>query len=281
MRRAFRAVILTCICMMLATAGCTDKKPAVTDSLEVDSLADTLATDSVEEMFAEQPVPKAADELFDDFFFTFIKSKKHQLERIDFPLQVTQGKKTTLMQRREWRMDRFFMDQNYYTLIFDNRRQMSLPKDTSINNVVVEKIDLTSNSVRKYHFDRRNGEWRMTQLEKYAQYQQTNASFLHFYQKFATDTLYQMEHLSEEIAYMGPDPENENEDMKGVISPDEWFYMGPGELPSGILYNILYGQEYVQSGQKILLLRGISNGQEMEMEFKRKDGEWMLTGIHL
>ena len=83
------------------------------------------------------------------------------------------------------------------------------------------------------------------------------------------------------IAYMGPDPENENEDMKGVISPDEWFYMGPGELPSGILYNILYGQEYVQSGQKILLLRGISNGQEMEMEFKRKDGEWMLTAIHL
>lgn len=281
MRKAFRAVVLTCICMMLATAGCTDKKPAATDTLQVDSLADTTVIDSMEEMFTEQSIPKAADELFDDFFFTFIKSKKHQLERIDFPLLVMSGQKATRLQRREWRMDRFFMDQNFYTLIFDNRRQMELPKDTSVNSVVVEKIDLVSSSVRKYHFDRRNGEWRMTSLEKYAQYQPTNASFLKFYQQFATDTLYQMDHLSEEIAYRGPDPENENEDMKGAISPDDWFYMGPGELPSGVIYNILYGQEYVQSGKKIFVLRGISNGQEMEMEFERKDGEWMLTGIQL
>ena len=33
---------------------------------------DTVAQDSVEEVIAEAPVPKAADELFDDFFFQFL-----------------------------------------------------------------------------------------------------------------------------------------------------------------------------------------------------------------
>lgn len=34
------------------------------------------------------------------------------------------------------------MNQGYYTLIFDNTRQMNVVKDTSINNVVVEKVYL-------------------------------------------------------------------------------------------------------------------------------------------
>ena len=55
--------------------------------------------------------------------------------------------------------------------------------------------------------------------------------------------------------------------------------MGPGELPRDMIYNIIYGQTYEHSNQKIFLLRGISNGQEMELTFRRKDGEWKLVKI--
>lgn len=55
--------------------------------------------------------------------------------------------------------------------------------------------------------------------------------------------------------------------------------MRPEELPSGLIYNIIYGQKYEHSNQKILLLRGISNGQEMEMTFRREGGEWKLKKL--
>ncbi len=37
-------------------------------------------------------------------------------------------------------MEHFFMRQDYYTLIFDNQKQMKLMKDTTIDHVVVEKV---------------------------------------------------------------------------------------------------------------------------------------------
>ncbi len=37
-------------------------------------------------------------------------------------------------------MEHFFMRQDYYTLIFDNQKQMNLMKDTTIDHVVVEKV---------------------------------------------------------------------------------------------------------------------------------------------
>ena len=100
-----------------------------------------------------------------------------------------------------------------------------------------------------------------------------------FYQAFATDSLYQAEHLNDVISFKGPDPDNDLKDLVGEISADEWEEMGPGELPRDMIYNIIYGQTYEHSNQKIFLLRGISNGQEMELTFRRKDGEWKLVKI--
>ena len=56
--------------------ACTDKKP-VQDSIITDSLGiDTMATDTLDNIIAEEPLPKAADELFDDFIFNFAANKR-------------------------------------------------------------------------------------------------------------------------------------------------------------------------------------------------------------
>lgn len=54
---------------MMWTTGCTDKKPAA-DTLVVDSVPDTAAVDTMDQLISEQQMPKAADELFDDFILT-------------------------------------------------------------------------------------------------------------------------------------------------------------------------------------------------------------------
>jgi len=122
-------VITACI----TTTGCTDKKAPPTDSTTIDSMQkDSTSADTMEALMIEQPMPKAADELFDDFFFNFAANRKLQRKRIHFPLPVyTDGKVIKTIAKNEWKIDNFFMRQDFYTLIFDNIKQMHVVKDTT------------------------------------------------------------------------------------------------------------------------------------------------------
>lgn len=46
-----------------------------------------------------------------------------------------------------------------------------------------------------------------------------------------------------------------------------------------MIYNIIYGQTYTESDHKIFVIRGISNGLEVEMTFERKGGKWLLVEL--
>lgn len=281
MRKSAIIVLMVCMSMMIWTTGCTDKKKAVAaDTTAVtDTIAYTTAVDSLEDLIDDAPISKAVDELFDDFFFNFAGNRKLQMKRIKFPLPVVKDGKTVQMTKSQWQMERFFMPQGFYTLILDNRKQLNLSKDTSINHVVVEKINLQEQHVKKYNFDRKDGVWMLTSIDNSAMVQNNNSSFLKFYQRFATDTAFQIKSLSNPIAFTGPDPDDDFETITGDLLPEQWPDVGPTDLPRDLIYNIIYGQEYKESTQKIFLLRGIANGQELQMTFKAIGGEWKLTGL--
>ena len=266
--------------MLTWTTGCSDKKPVAADSVVVDSLpaVDTAAVDTMDQLISEQQMPKAADELFDDFIFNFAANRKLQMNRIKFPLKVVDGDEVSFIKKGQWKMEHFFMDQGYYTLIFDNMKQMDLVKDTSINNVVVEKVYLDEEKVKKYMFERLGGRWMLTSVQTNAMIQNTNASFLAFYQRFASDPDFQLESLNNPVMFTGPDPDDDFSTMTGEIAPETWSAFAP-ELPSGFIYNIMYGQKYTEGNQKIFVMRGIANGMEMELTFKKIDGEWKLTAL--
>lgn len=280
MKKGVVLVVAVCLLMVMWTTGCTDKKPVAVDTLVVDSFknADTIAVDTMDKLISEQPMPKAADELFDDFIFNFAANRKLQMARIKFPLIVVDGENTTYIKKADWKMEHFFMEQGYYTLIFDNHKQMGVVKDTSINNVVVEKVYLKKERVAKYMFERIRGRWMLTSILNNAMYHNTNASFLAFYQKFATDFDFQIESLNNPVMFTGPDPDDDFSTMTGEIAPETWPAFAP-ELPSGFIYNIMYGQKYVEGDQKIFVMRGIANGMEMELTFRRIDGTWKLMSL--
>ena len=280
MRNGVVLVFVACLCMVLWTTGCSDKKPVAADTLAVDSLqmVDTASVDTLDELISEQPMPKAADELFDDFIFNFAANRKLQLGRIKFPLEVVDGENVAYLKKKQWKMEHFFMDQGYYTLIFDNMKQMNVVKDTSINNVVVEKVYLAKEKVEKYIFKRINGRWMLTSVHTNDMVQNTNASFLAFYQKFASDPSFQIESLNNPVMFTGPDPDDDFSTMTGEIAPETWPAFAP-ELPSDFIYNIMYGQKYTEGNQKLFVMRGIANGMEMQLTFKRMDGKWKLTSL--
>lgn len=267
------SVLLMFSCKGGKTAGNDGEAPCdSTDTTEAEP------ADTMELLIGETAMPKAADELFDDFFFNFAANRKLQLERIKFPLPVIMENRTDTITKGKWKTEHFFMRQGYYTLIFDSRRQMDLGKDTSVNHVVVEKINFDIKTVRQFVFDRVNGLWMMRAINVMPIYKNHNASFLKFYERFATDSTFQTESLGETVQFVGPDPDDDFEQMEGVLTPDTWPAFAP-EMPGKMIYNINYGPVGEGSNYKIFVIRGIANGLEMEMTFRRRSGKWLLTKL--
>lgn len=282
MRKGVVFVVALAVMTMLIGTGCTDKKEAKSDTLAVNTdTIDTTSVDSLEEIIAETPMPKAADELFDDFFFNFASNKQLQRNRIVFPLTVKTGEESHQVQRQEWKMEKFFRSQGYFTLIFDNTKQMKLVKDTSINKVTVEKIRLGNGTVEQFQFERKNGQWVLAEIDNISYANTGNASFLTFLDKFLSDESSQQQSIENPLPYYGPDPqgEEENKCVNTEIAASEWRDFLP-ELPTEVLYNIDYGQTNASSNQKILMFKGIANGLETQLVFKKNGNDWRLVKLN-
>ncbi len=266
----------------LAMAGlmfsCTGNKTGQADETATDSVADTsevAETDTLELLITETPMPRAADAMFDDFIFNFAANKRLQKERIIFPLRQTEAGQTTTIEKNHWQMEHFFMRQGYYTLLFNNEQQMALMKDTAVSEAIVEKIQLKKNRVTNYLFQRIRGAWMLKGIQVTTIPENANADFLAFYQKFVTDSAFQVKSLHETVQFVGPDPDDDFNMMEGVITPDTWEAFAP-TLPAKVLYNIVYGKPQPSGNEKIFLLRGVANGLELELRFKKMGEKWKL-----
>lgn len=274
MRRCFIALSA----IMLLMFSCTGKKAGQTDEVPTDSVADSTdvaVTDTMELLITQTPMPRAADAMFDDFIFNFVANKKLQKERTVFPLRTTEGDKTVNTKEEQWKMERLFMRQGYYTLLFSDEEQMSHMKDTAVSQAIVEKIQLKKNRVVNYRFFRVKGAWMMTSINVTPISENANASFLNFYQKFVTDSVFQHESINETVQFVGPDPDDDFAQMEGVITPDTWEAFAP-TLPVKVLYNIVYGKPKAANKEMIFLMKGVANGLEMELRFKKVGNKWLL-----
>ena len=274
MKRCFFAIIAGLLLMF----SCTGNKAKQAEEVPEDSVADTTdqaVSDTMELLITETPMPRAADVMFDDFIFNFVANKKLQRERIIFPLRMTEGEKTEKVEKAQWQMEHFFMRQGYYTLLFNDDRQMRLMKDTAVSEAIVEKILLKKGQVKDYMFQRIKGAWMLKEVKTTSLEENVNASFLAFYNRFVTDSVFQVQSLNSTVQFVGPDPDDDFQMMEGVITPDTWEAFAP-QLPSKILYNIIYGRPEAEGSSKIFLLRGIANGLEMELRFRKNHGKWQL-----
>ena len=264
-----------CVLLMFS---CTGKQAQRVEVSMMDSLTDTIDSvpmDTLEQLLSEIPTPKTMDELFDDFLFNFAANKKVQKARIIFPLTVHKADKDVQIEKNKWEMERFFMRQGYYTLLFDNEEQMQLAKDTSINQAIVERILLKKDLVKDYVFNRIRGAWMLREIRETKIADNINASFLAFYQQFSSDKAFQAKSLNSLVKFVGPDPDDDFNMMEGLITPDTWEAFAP-QLPSKTLYNIIYGEPTPEGNDKIFILRGISNGMELELRFRKVGERWLL-----
>lgn len=279
-----RRLLFGALTLLLLMFSCKGKQTGDTaadvpqDSVDSTAVEDLAAVDTLERLITETPMPRAADELFDDFLFNFSANRKLQMERVVFPLLTIKGGDTTHVAKDSWKMERFFLHQDFYTVLFDDERQMELVKDTSVSEATVEKIYFNTGAVMQYKFRRVKGAWLLLEQKTEPVASNRNSSFLEFYHQFVTDTAFQTESLAETVQFVGPDPDDDFAQMEGILTPDTWPAFAP-ELPDRMIYNIIYGRQGAKSDKKIFVMRGIANGLEVEMTFRRHGGRWQLVKL--
>lgn len=268
MRTKYFSVIIEAI-VILAIASFFSCGGNRTDAnqrwIDSDSIA-TATLDSLEALL-DSTMPHGADELFNDFFFNFAGNPRLQKQRM-----------TT--DNSHWSYNSFFMEQGYYTPIFDTSDQIELQNDTSLTTAKVEKIFLKLNSIKQYTFHKLKGYWMLTDIDTLKITDSPNGSFLQFYFRFANDNKFQMQSLADPIKFVGPDPDNDFDTLEGEILPETWNAFCP-DLPKDIVFNIIYGEQKPSaSKQKIFIINGIANGLEIRLYFEQdKLGKWKLTKL--
>jgi hypothetical protein len=102
------------------------------------------------------------------------------------------------------------------------------------------------------------------------------SGFVAFYSRFANDSIYQLDHLTNPIEFVTLDPDDEFSVLETTLGISQWFAFKPG-LPSDRLTNINYGQTNDgRSRRKILKVNGFQDGTSIILYFRKRSGEWEM-----
>lgn len=270
-----KAIICVIFPLLLFAACKSDKAETGAAAAEADTVraeADTIPADSV----VADP-PRAADGLFDDFVYSFMHNARFQRERVVFPLHnYTDGKDAPIAEK-DWRFDRLYSRQDVYTLIFDSERSVKAEKDTSLRHVVVEWVYLDKRRVKQYVFDKLDGLWKLTAIERHALEKNVNADFYDFYARFSTSPSYQAAHIRNPFSFKTYDSDG-FQTIEGVLDVEQWPDYCPA-LPAHTITNINYGQSYGDKRRRVLMICSQSGGMGCLLVFERTGNSWRLTRL--
>ena len=248
------------------------------DELEEDSI-EAFVGDTLH-LFEEEEPPAAVDELFDDFFYNFIDDARFQGQRIAYPLPCKDGSDNGKLTKQNWSQYDHFKNQEVLSVLYEREQDYALSKDTSMQHVVVEWIQLKEDAVEKFQFNRVDGKWMLTEIDKKRLGDIPNGNFLSFYAKFMADTVFQRKSLAEPVKVILTSEDGEEEPQEEHLNAEEWFEMRNSlPLPTDELINVDYGQACISQNKKTLLLQGISNGMQMKFKFTKEDDDWKLKEI--
>ena len=181
------------------------------------------------------------------------------------------------IEKKYWKHDDLFTKQSYYTLLFDREEDMDLVGDTALTSVQVEWIYIRTHMMKKYYFERIKGAWILEAINLRPIEKNENEDFLEFFGLFATDSLFPCHRVSQPLAFVTTDPDDDFAVLETTLDLNQWFAFKPS-LPTDRLSNINYGQKNADdSSHKILALKGIGNGLSNILYFRRDvTGNWEL-----
>ncbi|MGM9694323.1 MAG: DUF4348 domain-containing protein [Alloprevotella sp.] len=268
----FLAVLLT---IPMSCKRTTDEPKRETVPQDTVASADTVAAADTTSVLP----PKVADELFDDFIYSFMKSKRFQLSRISFPLPFNSNDEARAISVREWKFDPLFSRQETYTVIYHSEKEMKAEKDTAVSAATFEWIYLSKKKTKQYFFRRIRGTWMLTGIREGSWQQHDDSDFYEFYRRFATDDAFQLSHVKDPFRFKTYD-DNSFSQIEGVLDRQQWLDFRP-DLPKHTMTNIVYGSSVKEQihGKRILTVCSASGGMGCVLSFAPQHDSWVLESL--
>ena len=224
---------------------------------------------------APSPKPLEADELFDDFIFNYASDKTLQKQRTVFPLPYDKEGHLEQITADAWAHDSLFAGGSVYTLLFDREKDMDVVEDTTLTSVQMECFFLKTQELKRYYFERQAGVWMLDSITL-SKVKSPKGSFLPFYARFVSDSVYQRKHICSPLSFVTIDPDDDFSILETTLDIEQWFAFRP-QMPAESLSNICYGQKNdANSPTKIIKVNGIGNGYSNVFYFRKIRGEWEL-----
>ena len=273
-----RVIVALFVCLVIVS--CQPGRPSRTvRHTENDSLRDTVAVETDSTYTAP---PKAADGLFDDFIYVFMKDAAFQRQRISFPLKFVVKGKQQQVNSKEWKHDPLYLHRDVYTIITKSKKEEALEKDTLVRNVVVEWVNLSRKEVKQYHFVKNDGRWMLNLITLVGMDNHEDADFYAFYQRFAVSEAYQKKHLLNPFKFRTYDSDN-FQTIDGLLDPEQWPDFRP-TLPHDVITNIRYSPSHSleavsDSPRRTLQICSVSGGMGCSLTFVNKKGSWWLERL--
>ncbi|NMA75342.1 MAG: DUF4348 domain-containing protein [Bacteroidales bacterium] len=221
-------------------------------------------------------LPEKTDGTFDDFIYAFASDDALQLKRIIFPLPYYDEDGVLRIEEEEWEHDSLFVNNNYYTLLFDTEEAMDCIDSLSSKSVQVELYLLNEHKVKTYYFVRINEVWFMEAISLKDIERGDEEEFFDFFMHFSNDSIFQSQRIVQPLQFVTIDPDDEFSILETELESGQWFAFKP-PIPKDYLFNIIYGKKSeTLSTQKIVVLRGIGNGFFNALFFAKMDGAWKL-----
>lgn len=254
----------------------SDMDSLYADSIELLSLTDTL------ELFEEEVLPKSADELFNDFFYNYASDGNFRKMRTTYKYDSAAGDSVLASSMSSNAAFRELTVKDFYAVVYEREEELVFQKDTSLSEVIVERMDLDAGIVEQFDFRRYDGTWVMQDVTSTTVDDTPNSDFLAFYTSFSADSVGRFDNIAEPLKFVMTAEDDEGEDEIVEMGVDEWKEISSDfPLPSHEIINVNYGQTCISNNNKLLLVVGISNGLSLKYRFMKQDGRWMLVEVEV
>ncbi len=280
-----RTIITVIFCLTFLLVGC-GRRTEQSSSTSLNYIQ-TTTNDSLTQLEQEKQkelyefligdtLPAKTDGTFDDFIYAFASNSELQLKRTIFPLPYYDGEGVLRIKEEDWVHDSLFVNNSFYTLLFDTEEAMDSLDSLSSKSVQVELYLLDEHKVKTYYFVRINDVWFMEAINLKDIEKDDKEEFFDFFARFSNDSSFQAQRIVQPLQFVTIDPDDEFSILETELESGQWFAFKP-PIPKDFLFNINYGQEGKDlSNDKIVVLRGIGNGFFNALYFTRVDGAWQL-----
>ena len=255
------------------------------DSIELDTLVYTV----------EEKAPAVSvDENFNDFLFDLLRNSQFQNERVQFPLPVCDAIEvggTEVRDILDFRKLLQNVEPDYFVLLLHDVNALASDPSSRALQARIHLVSLSSAVVNSLCCSREDGKWMVKSLMKQPLSTFVLSDFMHFYRKFANDTLYQASHVKHPLTVFLEDEDYEGEIIEGTIDADQFPVFSP-VLPQDRFMLIEYGRMVDEGNEEddiqydasldrrcVMVKCGIGNGMMDVLTFEKESAEWMLTGI--